>query len=136
MGIDERLQQGSFELGDLSLCRVYLKDHMDYPWLVLVPLIKDVSELYQLTEPQQSALMSDITQASQLIKQYFVVDKINVATLGNMVSQLHIHVVGRRGSDPLWPHGIWQAELLPNPYPSPISVIADLKQSRLFKNSS
>lgn len=76
--------------------------------------------------------MSDITVASKLLKQHFDIDKINVATLGNMVSQLHIHVVGRCLSDPLWPHGIWQPDFKPRPYPSPEYLITALKNSGYF----
>jgi diadenosine tetraphosphate (Ap4A) HIT family hydrolase len=117
MHIDSRLEQGAFLIGDLSLCRVYLKDTQDYPWLVLVPKIEGVTEIYELSSTQQTLLMNDVTKASQLIKTHFDVEKINVASLGNIVSQLHVHVVGRRCDDPLWPHAIWQADLKPNPYP-------------------
>ncbi len=119
MHIDSRLEQGVFLLGDLSLCRVYLKDIQDYPWLVLVPKIEGVTEIYELSSTEQAQLMNDVTTASKLIKAHFDVEKMNVASLGNIVSQLHVHVVGRRCNDPLWPHAIWQADLQPNPYQEP-----------------
>jgi diadenosine tetraphosphate (Ap4A) HIT family hydrolase len=119
MHIDSRLEQGGFWLMDFSLCRVYLKDNQDYPWLVLVPMVEGVTEILELTVEQQVQLMNDITHASRMIKSCFEVEKINVASLGNIVTQLHVHVVGRSVKDPLWPHAIWQADLQANPYKHP-----------------
>ena len=129
MDIDSRLEQGVFLLGDMSLCRVYLKDNGDYPWLVLVPMVKGTTEIYQLSSTQQALLMNDVTHASKMIQSCFInIEKINVASLGNIVSQLHVHVVGRRCDDPLWPHAIWQANLQPNPYQQPEKWVCRLKE--------
>jgi diadenosine tetraphosphate (Ap4A) HIT family hydrolase len=105
---DERLLAGSVHLGDFPLCRVLFKNHADYAWCVLVPRVNQIQEIYQLSKSQQNQLMQEISILSEIIKEIFQPDKLNVASLGNIVSQLHIHVVGRFCQDPLWPQGIWQ----------------------------
>ena len=114
--VDERLEDGAIYLGQGELSKLYLKNNACFPWFFLVPQIADVSELYHLEVQAQMMLMEEITALSKLIETVFKPKKINVASLGNRVSQLHIHVLGRYEDDPLWPHGIWQEGLPHNPY--------------------
>lgn len=107
--LDERLYSSSFILGDWPLSRVLLKNDKNYPWFILVPRKPLLEELYQLGSEEQSLLMQEINQLSLLIKNYYQPGKINIAALGNIVRQLHVHCVARTEYDPLWPQGIWQA---------------------------
>ncbi|KTD64040.1 HIT family protein [Legionella spiritensis] len=112
--VDPRIVSTCIELGDWSLSRVFLKNNADYPWLILVPRVDNIQDLDQLPQELQHTLMDEISRLSTLVRDYFTPDKINVATLGNIVSQLHVHVVARFTNDRLWPHGIWQ-DVQPSP---------------------
>jgi diadenosine tetraphosphate (Ap4A) HIT family hydrolase len=114
--LDERIQSSCIALADWSLSRVLLKNDQNYPWFLLVPRKNDVQEIYQLTLQEQMLLMQEINQLSLLIKDYYQPKKINIASLGNIVEQLHIHCVARSECDSLWPHGIWQPSFTCMPY--------------------
>lgn len=107
--IDERLSSTCITLGDWPLCRILLKNNADYPWLILVPRQNELRDLDDLPHELRQQLMDEMAQLSTIIKSYFKPDKLNIGTLGNIVSQLHIHFVARFTFDNLWPHGIWQA---------------------------
>ncbi len=105
--LDSRLQQDTLLVGDFPLCRLLLMNDRQYPWFVLVPRREDVSELFQLDAGDQLALWQETTGLAELLKDTFAADKMNVATLGNMVSQLHMHVIVRRRDDAAWPAPVW-----------------------------
>lgn len=96
-------------IGDLPLCRVLLMNDANYPWLVLVPRREDIVELFQLPRIDQQQLLDEITQISSALAGHFRADKINVAALGNVVPQLHVHVVTRFTDDAAWPRPVWGA---------------------------
>lgn len=114
--IDERIQSTCFTLDDWPLSRVLLKNEQHYPWLILVPRKNNVHELYQLEKEARQILMEEITQLSLLVNEYFKPEKLNIGALGNVVPQLHIHIVARSQSDDLWPQGIWQSAMHATPY--------------------
>jgi diadenosine tetraphosphate (Ap4A) HIT family hydrolase len=114
--IDPRITSTCFHLADWSLSSVFLKNNANYPWLILVPREAGIQDMDQLPQPLQHTLMDEINRLSAIVKQQFQPDKLNVGTLGNIVSQLHIHVVARYTHDELWPHGIWQAAQTTQPY--------------------
>ena len=95
----EQLAKDTLPIGDFPLCRLLLMNDRQYPWFILVPRREDVSELFQLDEPDQRQLWKETTQLAEMLKDTFAADKMNVATLGNMVSQLHMHVIVRRKSE-------------------------------------
>ncbi len=105
--LDSRLQQDTLLVGDFPLCRLLLMNDRQYPWFILVPRREDVSELFQLDAADQLALWQETTGLAELLKDTFAADKMNVATLGNMVSQLHMHVIVRRRDDAAWPAPVW-----------------------------
>jgi diadenosine tetraphosphate (Ap4A) HIT family hydrolase len=105
--LDSRLQQDTVVIGDFPLCRLLLMNDAQYPWFILVPRREDVSELFQLDEADQRLLWRETTCLAEVLKDSFAADKMNVATLGNMVSQLHMHVIVRRRSDVAWPAPVW-----------------------------
>jgi diadenosine tetraphosphate (Ap4A) HIT family hydrolase len=94
-------------LGRLSACQVLLMNDSRYPWLVLVPNQEGVTELDQLAELLILPVYEDIRSASQALRTLFQPDKLNVAALGNLVPQLHIHVVARFHQDAAWPRPVW-----------------------------
>ncbi|WP_095163216.1 HIT domain-containing protein [Pseudomonas sp. Irchel 3F5] len=105
--LDQRLQQDTLCLGDFPLCRLLLSKDGNYPWFILVPRRTDISELFQLDDSDQQQLWKETTALAQILKDTFAADKMNVATLGNVVSQLHMHVIVRRRTDPTWPAPVW-----------------------------
>ena len=105
--LDSRLQQDTLVLGDFPLCRLLLMNDTHYPWFILVPRREEVSELFQLDAGDQRALWQETTLLAETLKDTFSADKMNVATLGNVVSQLHMHVIVRRRNDAAWPAPVW-----------------------------
>lgn len=101
--IDERLEKGKFFIANLSLCRVFLHDDSRFPWLVLVPCLSNIQEIYQLDLEQQHILVEEISLVSKILQSYVNADKINIAAFGNIVPQLHIHVIARFKTDLAWP---------------------------------
>ncbi|MCA8887443.1 MAG: HIT domain-containing protein [Parvularculaceae bacterium] len=106
-GIDERLANDCAIIGDFPLCRVLLMLDARFPWIILVPRRIGLSELHDLSIADRSALMDEVLKTSAALQQLTQADKINIASLGNIVSQLHLHVVARFASDELWPGPVW-----------------------------
>ena len=102
-----QLAADTVPVGDLALARVLLANDANYPWLILVPRIAGAREIIDLTEADQQRLMQEIAKASAALKKLRRPHKINVATLGNMVPQLHVHVLGRDQQDAAWPKPVW-----------------------------
>ena len=94
-------------VSDLPLCRVLLMNDRRFPWLILVPRLAGMRELHDVPLGQRVALMGEIEVASRVLLERFGVTKINVGALGNLVPQLHVHVVGRRPEDAAWPGPVW-----------------------------
>jgi diadenosine tetraphosphate (Ap4A) HIT family hydrolase len=102
-----QLARDTVVIGDLTLSRVLLMNDANYPWLVLVPRRPGLVELLDLDEPDQAQLMIEIARASRGLKAAAPCDKLNTAAIGNVVSQLHIHVVARLRIDAAWPKPVW-----------------------------
>jgi diadenosine tetraphosphate (Ap4A) HIT family hydrolase len=102
-----RLKADTFEVIHLPLCRVLLMNDCSFPWLVLVPERMGVTEIHELNGIDRSALIEEISRASEAVKKVYSPDKINIGMLGNIVSQLHIHVIGRYRNDRAWPGPVW-----------------------------
>ncbi len=105
--LDYRLEADCFHLGDLPLCRVLLMNDSQYPWFILVPKVAGVSEAFHLDEEQQLQLACESSIVSGTLSDLFEADKMNVAALGNVVSQLHIHHIVRYENDIAWPNPVW-----------------------------
>lgn len=105
--LDSRLQQDCLPIGDFPLCHLLLMNDARYPWFVLVPRREEVSELFQLDAEDQRQLWHETTLLAEMLKDTFAADKMNVATLGNVVSQLHMHVIVRKRDDAAWPAPVW-----------------------------
>lgn len=96
-------------IADLPLCRVMLANDSRYPWVILVPRRAQIREIYELEKQDQLQLHSESVNLSRAMAELYQADKMNVAALGNMVPQLHIHHVARYESDAAWPGPIWGA---------------------------
>lgn len=119
--LDAKLAGDTFFIKDLKLSSLLLMNDSRYPWLILVPrkskdpspemtdreTFTPLTELFELNEQDLSELMSEISFYSQLLKEKFTAKKINVANLGNIVSQLHIHIIARNENDEAWPGPVW-----------------------------
>lgn len=102
-----QLAKDTIDIGDLPLSRVLVIKDANYPWMLLVPRRADAVEIIDLDEVAQAQLMTEITRVSRALKDITKCDKLNVAALGNMVPQLHVHIIARRTSDVAWPRPVW-----------------------------
>jgi diadenosine tetraphosphate (Ap4A) HIT family hydrolase len=105
--LDPRLAADTVPLGESSECLLLLMNERRYPWLILVPKRAGVREIYQLTAAERTALLEQSCVLSDALARGFSADKINVAALGNVVPQLHLHHVARFLADPAWPGPVW-----------------------------
>ena len=104
-----RLAADTVPVGDLALARVLLANDANYPWLILVPRRPGLVELIDLEPDEQVQLWGEIAAAGRALKSVTECEKLNIAALGNMVAQLHVHVIARRHSDAAWPKPVWGA---------------------------
>lgn len=107
--LDDRLLKDSYVLGRFSLSLLLLAKDANYPWCILVPEREDTFELYHLQEADQQQLTKESNHLAEVMNGIFNADKMNVAALGNMVKQLHIHHIVRFSQDAAWPQPIWGA---------------------------
>ena len=116
-----QLAADTHPLGTLGLCELRLMDDANYPWLVLVPRVAEAHELIDLDAAQRHQLTDEIDFAARLLRDAFRPHKLNVAALGNMVPQLHLHVIAREENDPAWPAPVW-GRVAARPYPPEMLV--------------
>lgn len=107
MKLDERLAQDSQLVAELPLCQLRLMNDARFPWLLLIPRREGASEIFDLNEADQQQLWHEASVVGQMLKTLTQADKINVASLGNVVSQLHVHIVARQHDDAAWPGPVW-----------------------------
>jgi diadenosine tetraphosphate (Ap4A) HIT family hydrolase len=102
-----QLEKDTIDIGDLPLSRVLVIRDANYPWLLLVPRRAEAVEIIDLDEVEQAQLMTETSRAARALKDVTKCDKLNIAALGNMVPQLHVHVIARRKQDAAWPRPVW-----------------------------
>ncbi|MGO1343298.1 MULTISPECIES: HIT domain-containing protein [Chromohalobacter] len=110
-----RLAADSHYVADLSLCQVRLNDDARYSWLVLIPRRDDIREVYELSADDQATMWQEATEVGRRLMAHHDGDKLNLATLGNQVAQLHLHVIVRHQGDAAWPGPVW-GQGTPQPY--------------------
>lgn len=126
--LDQRLAADCLLVTDLELCRVLLMNDARYPWLVLVPRINNLTELADLDRAQQHLLLDEVERARTALRELGAFDKLNIAALGNVVAQLHVHVIARRIEDDAWPAPVWgRGAALP--YPDADATLATLRHA-------
>jgi diadenosine tetraphosphate (Ap4A) HIT family hydrolase len=126
--LDQRLLQDTLPVGDFPLSRLLLSNDSQYPWFILVPRRADISEIFQLPDAEQAQLWKETTVLSKVLSQLFEADKMNVGALGNVVSQLHMHVIVRYAHDIAWPAPVWgKHQAVPYSAEQVASILARLK---------
>ena len=110
-----RLKADTIPVIDWPLCRILLMNECAWPWLVLVPRRHGITEIHELDAGDREMLIQEIAAASTRLQNLSGADKMNVAALGNMVPQLHIHIIARFKDDPAWPKPVFGFQA-PNPY--------------------
>ena len=104
-----QLAAETFAVGDLTLSRVLLMNDTNYPWLILVPRQAGAVEIIDLDDTEQAQLMREIALTAGVLKDVTACGKLNIAAIGNVVAQLHVHIVARRRGDAAWPRPVWGA---------------------------
>ena len=128
---DPRLAADSVFIADGPLSQVRLMDDARFPWLLLVPRVAGASEWIDLDGGQQRLLLAEINQLSQLLRTEAGVEKINIGALGNVVRQLHVHVVGRHAGDAAWPGPVWGSGAALRHDPEELAALTVRWRSRL-----
>ena len=129
--LDPRLAADSAFVADGPLSQVRLMDDTRFPWLLLVPRVAGAAEWIDLDGGQQRLLLAEINQLSQLLRTEAGVEKINIGALGNVVRQLHVHVVGRHAGDPAWPGPVWGSGAALRHDPEELAALTVRWRSRL-----
>ncbi|MBI1423052.1 MAG: HIT domain-containing protein [Gammaproteobacteria bacterium] len=102
-----QLAKDCIVIGHFNLSQLLLMNDCNYPWFILVPQRANISEIYQLSEADQAQLWHESAYLSEALARHFVADKMNIAALGNVVPQLHVHHIVRYRDDPAWPAPVW-----------------------------
>ena len=105
--INKRFLKSSHHIADFKLCSVRLHDNSKFPWIILIPKRKNITDISNLNYKDQILLMKEIVHVSKIMKKLFKTNKINTEKIGNLVPQLHIHIIARNKKDSSWPLSVW-----------------------------
>ena len=105
--INNKFLKSSHHIADLKLCTIRLHDNSKFPWIILIPNKKNITDITELKSKDQILLIKEIVHCSKIMKKIFKTKKLNVEKIGNVVSQLHIHVIARYKKDSSWPLSVW-----------------------------
>jgi diadenosine tetraphosphate (Ap4A) HIT family hydrolase len=132
--LDPRIATDSIAIGELSLCAVRLFDDARFPWFLLVPRRPGLVELTDLNDEDATDLMAEVRVAARVMTSLAKPDKINIGSLGNVVPQLHVHIVARFRSDPAWPGPVW-GQGARTPYPEHAAAALIERAGALFASA-
>ncbi|MDB3969934.1 HIT domain-containing protein [Candidatus Pelagibacter sp.] len=105
--IDKKFLKSSHYITELKLCSIRLYDNSKFPWVILIPKKNKITDMSDLNSKDQILLMKEIIHVSKIMKKLFKTSKLNIEKIGNMVPQLHIHVIARSKKDSSWPLSVW-----------------------------
>ena len=105
--INKNFLKSSYHVKNLKLCSIRLYDNLKFPWLILIPRRKNITDMSELNSKDQILLMKEIIYVSKIVKKLFKTSKLNVEKIGNIVPQLHIHIIARNKNDSSWPLSVW-----------------------------
>ena len=105
--INKNFLKSSHHVKDLKLCSIRLHDNLKFPWLILIPRRKNITDMSELNSKDQILLMKEIIYVSKILKKLFKTSKLNIEKIGNIVPQLHIHIIARYKNDSSWPLSVW-----------------------------
>jgi diadenosine tetraphosphate (Ap4A) HIT family hydrolase len=118
----------SYHITDLKLCSIRLINNSKFPWIILVPKRKNITDITELNTKDQYLLMKEIVFCSKLMKKIFQTSKLNVEKIGNIVPQLHIHIIARSKKDCTWPLSVWVVKKKPYSKKLLLSILQKLKK--------
>ena len=130
--VNKSFIKNSHLIADLKLCSVRLIDNAKFPWIILIPKRKNINDISELKSKDQMLLMKEIIHCSKLMKKIFKTKKLNVEKIGNIVPQLHIHIIARSTKDSTWPLSVWVIK--GKPYTEILLAKTILKLKKYFKN--
>ena len=105
--LDRKFLKSSYHITDLKLCTIRLNDNSKFPWLILIPKRNKITDMSDLKSKDQILLMKEIVYVSKIMKKSFKTKKLNVEKIGNIVPQLHVHIIARTKKDSSWPLSVW-----------------------------
>ena len=105
--LDRKFLKSSYHITDLKLCTIRLNDNSKFPWIILIPKRNRITDMSDLNSKDQTLLMKEIVYVSKVMKKLFKTSKLNVEKIGNIVPQLHIHIIARSKKDSSWPLSVW-----------------------------
>jgi len=105
--VSKSFLKDSHLIADLKLCSIRLIDNAKFPWIILIPKRKNITDISELNSKDQMLLMKEIVHCSKLMKKIFKTSKLNIEKIGNVVPQLHIHIIARFKKDSSWPLSVW-----------------------------
>jgi diadenosine tetraphosphate (Ap4A) HIT family hydrolase len=105
--LNKKFLKSSHHITELKLCSIRLHDNSKFPWVILIPKRNKITEMSDLNSKDQILLMKEIVHVSKIMKKLFKTSKLNVEKIGNMIPQLHIHIVARSKKDSSWPLSVW-----------------------------
>ena len=129
--LDSRLDQDGIFVRDLKLSQLRIMNHQNFPWLILVSKKDDLIELTDLNDQEYMVLTQEIRTVSLMMQTLFKPDKLNIATIGNVVSQLHIHIIARYRDDKLFPKPVWGGAFIPYEEETLTSLLSSLNSQSL-----
>jgi len=126
--VNKHLLRDSHFIADLKLCNIRLIDNSKFPWIILIPRRKKITDITELNTKDQILLMQEIVFCSKIMKKMFKTSKLNVEKIGNIVPQLHIHIIARSKKDSTWPLSVWVVKGKPYLKKILINTIIELKK--------
>ena len=130
--VNKHFLKNSYFIKDLKLCSVRLIDNIKFPWIILIPNRKNITDITELNLKDQILLMKEIVHCSKLMKKIFKTKKLNVEKIGNIVPQLHIHIIARSTKDSTWPLSVWVVK--GKPYSKVLLTKTIIKIKKYFKD--
>ncbi len=129
--IDNKFLKSSHHVTELKLCSIRLNDNSKFPWIILIPKRNKITDISDLNSKDQILLMKEIVHVSKIMKKLFKTSKLNIEKIGNMVPQLHIHIIARSKKDSSWPLSVWVVK--GKNYTETALIIMMLKVRKAFK---
>ncbi|WP_415323865.1 HIT domain-containing protein [Candidatus Pelagibacter sp. Uisw_127] len=130
--VSKNFLKDSHLIADLKLCSIRLIDNVKFPWIILIPNKKNITDITELKSKDQILLMKEIVHCSKLMKKIFKTKKLNVEKIGNIVPQLHIHIIARSTNDSTWPLSVWVVK--GKPYTKVLLMKTIAKIKKYFKD--
>ena len=130
-----QLEKDTFPVLDLKLCKVLLMNNANYPWLILVPMRENARDLFDIPTQDHALLWQEIRHVHETLKALTNAEKMNVGALGNMVPQLHIHIIARHSTDAAWPAPVWGGPAIKYEEGAAETFISKLSQTLNIKDS-